>query len=176
MMNKQHKKRLSKRVSYALRHGPEKFNLHLDDEGWVKLEDVFDALRITQEDLDEIMEDSDKVRFEVQGDLIRATYGHSIKKKIHLEAIEPPEVLYHGTYPKVADKIQNGGLKPMGRQYVHLSEETDTAVMVGGRRARDPVIFVVDAKKAFEDGINFYHGNDTTWLAEPIPGKYLKKL
>jgi len=175
-MNKQIKKRLSKRISYALRHGPEKFNLHLDGGGWVEMEDVFNALRITREDLDEIMADSDKVRFELNGTLIRATYGHSIKKKIQLEANEPPETLYHGTYPKVADKIQKDGLKPMGRQYVHLSEETDTAEMVGGRRARRPVIFEVDAKKAFEDGINFYHGNDTTWLAEPIPGRYLKRL
>ena len=37
--------KLSKEVSYALRHHPEEYGLVLDAEGWVALDMLVDALR-----------------------------------------------------------------------------------------------------------------------------------
>ena len=36
---------LSKEISYALRHAPWEYELEMDDEGWVSLEQLLDSLR-----------------------------------------------------------------------------------------------------------------------------------
>ena len=64
---------------------------------------------------------ADKRRHEVVGDRIRALYGHSLPGKLRRETAKPPAMLFHGTSPEAAEKILREGLKPMRRQYVHLS-------------------------------------------------------
>lgn len=91
----------------------------------------------------------------------------------------PPDILYHGTSHKAYEIIMDSGLKPMSRQYVHLSTDTDTAVRVGKRRDKKPVILTVDAKRAYADGVVFYSsGYETVILADFVPAEYLsiKKL
>ena len=94
---------------------------------------------------------------------------------ISKEKVVPPDILYHGTTHKALDSILSTGLKPMNRQYVHLSVDTDTAVQVGKRRDNDPVILVIDAKNASNNGILFYKGNDKVILSDFIPSKYIAK-
>lgn len=174
--------KLSKEISYALRHAPWEYELELDSEGFVPIQQLIDALDesgkydrpITAGDLKHIIAISDKKRHEIQGDKIRALYGHSIPMHISKDVIVPPDVLYHGTTHKALDSIMSAGLKPMGRQYVHLSVDTDTAVQVGKRRDNNPVIMAIDAKKANSDGIVFYKGNDKVILADYIPHDYIK--
>ena len=57
----------------------------------------------------------------------------------------------------------------MGRQYVHLSCDVETAEAVGRRRDRSPIILSIDTKRADGDGVAFYRGNDKVWLADSIP-------
>ena len=124
-------------------------------------------------DIEYIIANSDKTRFEIQGDRVRALYGHTIPMHISKEPIVPPAILYHGTTHKAAQIILKDGLKPMKRQYVHLSVDTDTAVQVGKRRDSDPVIQKIDAAKAHSDGVKFYKGNDKVVLADYIPPEYI---
>lgn len=173
--------KLGKLISYALRHNPQQFNLVPDKEGYVLISDLIAGLlaeeniQIELADIERIMANSDKKRYEIAGDKIRATYGHS-KVQIEKEAIMPPAVLYHGTTHKAYKSIAQEGLKPMQRQFVHLSEEIKTAEIVAKRRESNFVLLEIDAKKAYEDGIKFHHGNDTTWLSEEIGIKYIKVL
>ena len=174
--------KLSKEISYALRHSPWEYELELDSEGFVPVEQLVTAINeggnydrpIVVSDLEHIIEISDKKRHEIKAGKIRALYGHSVSMHISKDAIIPPSVLYHGTTHKALDSILNTGLKPMGRQYVHLSVDTDTAVQVGKRRDNIPVILVIDAKKASSDGVTFYKGNDKVILADYIPQNYIK--
>jgi putative RNA 2'-phosphotransferase len=92
---------------------------------------------------------------------------------ISKEPIVPPAILYHGTTHKAAQIILKDGLKPMKRQYVHLSVDTDTAVQVGKRRDSEPAILKIDAAKAHSDGVKFYKGNDKVVLADYIPPEYI---
>jgi putative RNA 2'-phosphotransferase len=43
---------LSKRMSLALRHKPERFGLVLDAGGWVRVDNVLAALRLTRAELE----------------------------------------------------------------------------------------------------------------------------
>ena len=172
---------LSRTMSYALRHHPESLGLVLDSEGWVPIDDLLAALQkqhdtwhsLSVDDLSAVIAQSDKRRFEMSNNKIRAYYGHSIPAKVIKEAAEPPAILFHGTTPQAANSISVEGLKPMKRQYVHLSADRETALQVARRRTQSPIILCISALEAYQQGINFYLGNDMVWLANAIPVRFI---
>lgn len=176
--------RLSKTMSHALRHAPGDYGLALDAEGWVPVDAFVAALRgrggalagVEFADCEAAMAAASKQRFEVEGGRIRARYGHSVARRIELPPREPPAVLFHGAPPQVAAVIEAEGLRPMGRQYVHLSTDLATALTVGRRRCREPVIFRVDAARAHAEGQRFYAGEDGTWLTDALGAGFLSRL
>ena len=152
---------LSKEVSYALRHAPWEYELEMDEEGWVSVEQLVDALNkdmkwigTSEDDLLVMIDKSEKKRHEISGGKIRAFYGHSIPMHIKKEKM----------------------ILPQGRQYVHLSQDISTAQSVGLRRDNKPCVLQIDAKRAWEDGILFYFGNEKVWLADVIPSKYITEI
>jgi putative RNA 2'-phosphotransferase len=173
--------KLSKAASHALRHAPEEYGLKLDEGGWIEVSAFLDALKsrtcewagITAADLETMIQRSAKQRHEITGARIRALYGHSTHERIAKEAKRPPELLYHGTDPTAAAAILVEGLKPMGRQYVHLSLDLGTAREVGKRKDKEPVILTVRAAEAFDAGVAFYMGNQNVWLADHIPSRFI---
>lgn len=175
---------LSRVISHALRHAPWLYELELDDTGWTAVDALLPALRshsrrwrnVSEHDLARMIERSDKRRYEMRDSKIRALYGHSLPKKLLKERAVPPQVLYHGTAPDTAQIIRGDGLRPMRRQYIHLSVDVQTARAVGGRKAGDPVILKVLAAKAHEAGVAFYRGNDMVWLADQVPPKFIQTL
>ena len=84
---------LSKALSYALRHAPWEYELELDDQGWVLVDDLLNLLaqeksswtNLTINDLHIMIEQSEKKRHEIRGDKIRALYGHSTPNKLTKE-------------------------------------------------------------------------------------------
>jgi putative RNA 2'-phosphotransferase len=167
---------LSRAISHALRHEPWLYELELDDAGWVQVDDLLVALRaekrawrgLSEADLLPMMAQADKQRYEMRGGRIRALYGHSTPQKLSKEPAEPPAILFHGTSPKTVALIRKDGLRPMGRQYVHLSVDNATAAQVGCRKAKDPVILRIRAGAAHVAGVRFYRGNDLVWLADVV--------
>lgn len=184
MDNKKAEKRsnvfISKKMSYCLRHNPQKYGLKLDEYGFVDLQEFLTAMnrmhrfqpKLTEMKIREIINSSDKQRFEIKNGKIGALYGHSIPQMIKRKKATPPDVLYHGTARRFLPSIQKEGLLPMGRQYVHLSADVEMAESVGKRRDNHPAILVIDAKKAHKDGIEFFVGNDEVWLCDEMPSKY----
>ncbi len=174
---------LSKALSYALRHAPWEYELELDDQGWVLVDDLLNLLaqeksswtNLTINDLHIMIEQSEKKRHEIRGDKIRALYGHSTPNKLTKEKATPPSVLYHGTSPKLIKVIMNQGLKPMSRHYVHLSIDVETARQVGSRKASKPIILAIDSEEANKNGVIFYRGNDKVWLADVMSPDYIKR-
>lgn len=172
---------LSKAISHALRHEPWLYELELEDEGWVSVDELLHALRsekpkwrtLNEADLAEMINCSEKKRHELSHGMIRALYGHSVPGRLLKRPAEPPAVLYHGTSPESLMQIQANGLQPMSRQYVHLSIDTATAEQVGGRKARVPVLLEVQAKTATACGLAFYRGNHLVWLADRVPVQFI---
>lgn len=174
---------LSKEISYALRHAPWEYELEIDDEGWVPVEQLLDVLHkdekwrnVSENDLAMMIQKSEKKRHEICNGKIKAYYGHSIPIKIAKEKKVPPEVLYHGTARRFLDSIKEKGLLPKGRQYVHLSQDIETAYSVGVRHDMKPCILKINAAQAWKDGIRFYHGNEKVWLADKISSKYIEEM
>jgi len=176
--------KLSKFLALILRHQPERFGLHLDSEGWASLSEVMEILRglpnfrwATRADVLEIVEHGsgdEKRRFEVAGDRIRARYGHTVSLAPQYPPCTPPPVLYHGTSSHALKHIRAEGLRPMRRQYVHLSADPATAARVGARHAPQPVVLTVRAAEAAAAGIPFYRADEDLYLSGPIPPEFLE--
>lgn len=164
--------RLSKRMSYILRHKPERYDLVLDSRGFVPLQGLAEALKVRVPQIQEVVAGSDKPRFEVFGDKIRALYGHSQPVHLDLKASQPPEILYHGTTRRSVHSIRKKGLLHKGRQYVHLSQTKEQARQVGKRRDSRPVILTVKAGEAHREGIDFYLSGDV-YLVEFLPPQFI---
>lgn len=173
--------RLSKTLAFALRHKPWVYELELDDEGWVSVPQLLAALReerpawrdLNEADLQDVVQHSSKQRYEIRDGLIRALYGHSQVNSVRKQPAAPPEELFHGTSEDVLEIIEHDGLKPMSRQYVHLSVDLKMAQLVAQRKSGKIVILKVDAGLAYRNGIAFYKGNDKVWLADSVPPVYL---
>jgi len=176
--------KLSKEISYALRHAPKEYNLYLDELGFVKISDLLYSINcshhydklITIADLQYIIANSSKKRHQIKDDKIRALYGHSTNDKVLKDKAIPPNILYHGTTHTSIDSIMVDGLKPMSRQYVHLSTDIETAINVGKRKDNNPIVLEINTKIAFNSGVTFYLGNENVWLSDPIPPEYIKRI
>lgn len=88
-----------------------------------------------------------------------------------MEQPEPPEFLYHGTAVRFLADIMRDGLKPMSRQYVHISSDLETAVQTGRRHGK-PVVLVIRAKNFVGDGHSLYRSSNGVWLAKDVPAEY----
>jgi len=51
--------------------------------------------------------------------LIRANQGHSVDVELGYGAVEPPEILYHGTAERFLGSIKREGLVKGKRHHVH---------------------------------------------------------
>ncbi|MBD5467647.1 MAG: hypothetical protein HDR21_05785 [Lachnospiraceae bacterium] len=76
---------LSKEISYALRHAPWEYELEMDEDGWVLIGQLLDALHreerwknVREADLVELMNPFEKKFFEMKDEKIRAFYEHTI--------------------------------------------------------------------------------------------------
>lgn len=146
---------LSKEISYVLRHVPWEYEQEIDEEGWMPVEKLLDALRrlekwknISEINIKEMIEKSEKKRHQIENGRVRAFYGHTTQMKILKEIKRPPNVLYHGTARQYLHSIKENGLLPMSRQYVHLSQKIDIAHSVGMRHDSKPYILRIDARGA----------------------------
>ncbi|KQX45798.1 MULTISPECIES: RNA 2'-phosphotransferase [unclassified Paenibacillus] len=169
---------LSKFMSKILRHSPEEFGLSIDPiDGSCAIADLIEVLRVQTKwseirvsNIEEVVARCEKQRFEINGDRIRARYGHSHDKVSYPMAVTP-NVLYHGTNVQVAPVILKQGLRPMKRQYVHLSEGLHFAILAGQRRGK-LVILAIDTEKASQAGVVFYYAGNEVWLADIVPAEF----
>ena len=173
--------RISRFLSLILRHKPEEIGITLDEHGWAKVEELMNALntkskQIDMEILEEIVRTDEKGRYSFNEDktLIRANQGHSIPVDVELEEVQPPEELWHGTGVKSESAIDEEGLKPMGRLYVHLSKDRETAAQVGKRHGK-LVLYVVKTGEMYRDGYKLFLAKNGVWLTKEVPAKYLRK-
>ncbi len=174
--------KLGKFISLVLRHKPDEAGIELDGHGWADAGELLAGINSTgrtidMEILEEVVRTDSKQRFAFNSDKtrIRACQGHSIPVDLELEERQPPEFLYHGTASRFIGSIEKEGLRPMGRQYVHLSKDLETAKKVGERHGV-PVILKIHSGDMYRDGCRFYLSENGVWLASKVAVKYLERV
>ena len=147
-------KDLSRFISLILRHKPEVIGISLDEHGWANVDELLAGIGrtrpITMEILEEIVRTDEKQRYTFNEDhtRIRAAQGQSIDQT---------------------------GLIPKSRLYVHLSRDQETATKVGKRHG-EPVVYKVAARAMARDGHKFWRSANGVWLTKRIPPEYLEKV
>jgi putative RNA 2'-phosphotransferase len=178
-MDPQKNTKISKYLSFHLRHQPEKIGLSLETGGWVAVDQLLNAAQkqnfpITREELNYVVENNDKKRFSFDetGTKIRANQGHTVTVNLELKPVTPPDILYHGTGEKAIAAILKQGLLKMSRHHVHLSENLETAKKVGQRKGK-VVILIIDAARMFRENYQFFCSDNGVWLVDHVPPQYL---
>lgn len=182
MMNEQQRTDLSRLLALLLRHRGSEHGLVLDAEGFVGVEDLLAVIQrrrgwawVRREHLDDIIATQQKRRYEIVGDAIRAIYGHSVSAAVAYPVVTPPAVLFHGTPRRSVAAILREGLKPMGRQYVHMTDQEALARLTGQRRDAAPAILLIAADRAHASGVVFFLADDGVFLAKHIPAAYVSE-
>jgi len=171
--------RVSKYVSFLLRHNPE--DLEMDEKGFVDLDELVCKVKrrfpvVDKNFLIKLVDESERKRFEMVENKIRALYGHTLPVHVHLKEDKHVARLYHGTTPQAAKEILEKGLQPMRRRWVHLSPTEEIAIEVGKRRTSSPLVLVIDASEARSHGVRFYRATDKVYVCKYVPAKYIKAL
>ena len=172
--------RTSKFLSLVLRHEPEKVGLTLGEAGWVRVDDLLQAvnrhgLSLTLDQLKHVVATSDKKRFAFSedGQRIRANQGHSVEIDLQYPPQTPPQILYHGTATRFLDGIRKDGLQKMERHDVHLSAETKVTLQVGGRHGK-PVLLTIRAGDMQRAGFVFRCSANGVWLVNHVPPDFIE--
>lgn len=171
--------KISKFLSYILRHKPEAIEITLDNEGWVNIDFLIKQTQkhgelLNKELLMQVVSTNDKKRFTISDDglNIRATQGHSTKQvDIQYQEQMPPESLYHGTATRFLNSIKEKGLIAGSRQYVHLSSNEETAISVGERHGK-PIILKINSILMYQKGFKFYLADNNVWLTKHVPNNF----
>jgi putative RNA 2'-phosphotransferase len=173
--------KMSKTLSYWLRHRPDAAGLMLDGGGWADVDAVLAALAreglgSDWETLVQVVEQNDKQRFELSDDTarIRARQGHSVAVEGDWRPSDPPDLLYHGTVERFLEAIWAEGLKPMRRHHVHLSADYRTAERVGLRRGT-PVVLTIEAGRLAATGQPFFLTGNGVWLTGNVSVLWIRR-
>ena len=174
-------KKISKKLSFVLRHRPDSIGIALNEAGWVAVDALLAALAgssaaLTRAELEQIVATCDKKRFALSpdGSMIRAVQGHSIPVTLGHPPAVPPELLFHGTIERFLPDILRDGLKPGARHDVHLSPDEATARRVGARRGQ-PVILIIQAGEMHRDGHAFQIAGNGVWLTPHVPPRHIRR-
>lgn len=169
----------SRRLSYLLRHAPAS-EFPLSRSGWASVSAVCNELKISAEQLQEIVDSDEKGRYKLveptySEAVIKAVQGHSTEQvSMEFPKETPPDMLFHGTPVRNLNSILENGLHSSSRHYIHLSADTATAEAVGLRGSDNAAILRVDTKQMVADGFSFYIAENKVWLVDGnIDPKYL---
>ncbi|KAI0039661.1 hypothetical protein FA95DRAFT_1001351 [Auriscalpium vulgare] len=179
--------RVSKTLSWILRHGAKAEGLPMREDGFVRVADLLATPKIQTtglhlERLQEIVRADGKQRYTLlegpdaaraeAGDVwwIRANQGHSMKDvKLDLKpvlSVDDIPMAVHGTNKKAWDSISTQGLSKMTRNHIHLAQGVPGDGVLSGMRASSQVYIYIDVQKALDAGFEFFLSENGVVLTE----------
>ena len=175
---------LGRIIAGVLRHFPEKLGVMIDGHGWVDISEFVEAIGISRSGfhwlrnhhIDAIALTDPKGRYQLDGGMVRATYGHTID--VNLDDLPPADIdeFFYPVTEEEIDIILEGGLNPIDRKNVHLSGSIEKALEAGRVRTEEPLIIKIDGAKAKKDGIEIYHAGKDVYITDRIDAKYISKV
>lgn len=169
-------KERSKKLSWLLRHGANESGLAMDSAGFAAIDDVLRHTRLDRAELDTVVAENNKSRFEIQGVRVRAVQGHSLEgTPVTLEGLEQSwqlvvddARLFHGTNVDAARSILRNeqGIHSAARSHVHLAAAVDATV---GKRAGVDVMLVIEPTKLRAAGFALFRAPNGVVLTRGVP-------
>jgi len=184
LMSEQELNSLSRIMAGALRHFPDKLGLMMDGKGWVEISSLIDAIGtgrsgfswLRPHHIEALVCTDPRERYQIDGGMIRATYGHTIDVNLDDLPHADLDYFYYPVTEEEADIILEGGLHPIERKKVHLSGNIEKAIEAGKVRTEKPLILKIDGSKAKKDGIIIYHAGKDVFVTDSVDAKYISKV
>ncbi|KAJ3729976.1 KptA family-domain-containing protein [Lentinula guzmanii] len=173
--------RLSKTLSWLLRHGAQSEGLPMRPDGYVKVANLLENPKIKSQSLDlaglqQIVNADLKHRYSLvcEDDVwwIKANQGHSIKAvKLDLKpvlSIEdiPSRTAVHGTTKVAWQSISSQGLSKMTRNHIHLAQGVTGKNVISGMRKSCDIFIFINIPKALAAGTKFFLSDNGVVLTE----------
>lgn len=172
-MDKHTIRRGSHLLSKLLRFSGREVGLTVDPAGWVPLGEVLRVARLSRADVEAIVKENNKARFQLDDERIRACQGHGVRLGVDPVALEQswevytgPDSIWHGTRIEALPAIAEAGLLPGDRTHVHLAEAPDSRV---GKRAHVAVLLEVSAKALRLAGLHVFRSANGVVLVRRVP-------
>jgi len=167
--------RLSKLLSFLLRHRPDALGLELDAEGWTELPRLIERINakrrlpftLERRHVVELAEGEGRRRFELKEGRLRARGGHSVDGVDADPANGTPDFLYLTVDIADAAEAELDG-ECRGDLTLVPDEPEEPA---GG-----DVVLVVEAARAIRGGVKIEEVGGRRWKALTIPAKYVLNL
>ena len=181
LMNDFEMEKLGRMMAGILRHG--KFDLPMDKQGFVQMRAVIGAIRdhnsrmhwLRPHHVIALVETDPKGRYQIVGDSVRATYGHTLEDlDLQLPTDNIPDELYYPASEEEAEIILEAGLFPSDRAMVHLSLTYQDAYNAGSVRLEDPTILAIDVDKCFDAGFDIGKAGKTVFLCKQVPADCIR--
>jgi 2'-phosphotransferase len=175
--------KISKSMTYILRHGIIDRSINIDKDGYVMMDDLMkqpEMKKVSIDDIKHVVKTSDKKRFSLKEIddvfMIRANQGHSKEvgdmiddETLLTKITEPLPMCVHGTDHNAWKVISKTGLSPMKRKHIHLASGlAHDASVVSGMRKNSKVVIHIDMKKAIDKGKTFYLSSNGVILTPDV--------
>ncbi|KAJ7366897.1 KptA family-domain-containing protein [Mycena albidolilacea] len=177
--------RVSKTLSWILRHGAKSEGLAMRPDGFVKVTDLLANPKLKTLDLaalQEIVKADAKQRYDLVFEegadseagvwWMKANQGHSIKAvKLDLVPISsasdlPTGIAVHGTTLAAWESISTQGLSKMKRNHIHLAQGVVGENVISGVRGSSQVFIFIDVQRVIDAGLKFFLSNNGVILTE----------
>lgn len=184
LMSTEELDRMGRTMAGTLRHFPDKFDLEMDEHGFVDIRDFINSVQrkyhklkwLRSHHIVAIIETDPKGRYEYRDGRIRATYGHSIDIDLDLPTKGIPDMLFYPTTQEEVDIVIETGLRPSDRKKVHLSKTYNDAMSAGKVRTPNPVILEIDTSAAQAAGVVIQKAGKTVYLTDEVPPDFIRRL
>ncbi|KAJ7483309.1 KptA family-domain-containing protein [Mycena latifolia] len=163
--------RISRELSYILRHGAKSEGLPIRPDGYADVDVLLRHRSFRGVDfstLESVVKNDPKQRYHLLYEprpdstrswWIRANQGHSMSDisldMKRITSIKEIPMAVHGTTMKAWEIISKQGLSRMSRNHIHLAQGVVGAVTSGMRSSSEVMIFI-DVERALEEDIKFY--------------------
>ncbi|CAG0919255.1 unnamed protein product [Notodromas monacha] len=187
--------KLSKTMSWLLRHGALKEGVEISSDGFVRVGDILSRKEFagcTLKDVQRIVEQDKKTRFCLRERCgtyeIKANQGHSIRVEDLelLPVLSKEEIageLVHGTYETAWEKIKDEGIRCQNRNHVHMAVDLcagkiDERREIPGIRSSCEILIYIDLEAALRSGTRFFKSPNGVILSPDVinPNFFMKVL
>ncbi len=185
LMNEFEIEGLGRILAGMLRHFPENYGVRLDDHGWVKIYSIVPAIRarrksfgwLTARHIESMALTDPKGRYQVSKDHeIRAAYGHTLPLEMDdLPTDNIPPELYYQTTDEELEFINETGISPSDKTWIHLSKTYRQAFVSGLYHVDSPTVVGIDTAKLADAGYPVYRATDDVFLVREIPPEFIVK-
>lgn len=147
---------LEKELSYILGRRPDEFGLIPDQEGYISIKDLIQVYTqlgktLTRNDINEILLKG--TRLEIKENKIRAREIFFSIENIDLDLL--PNTLFTFIRERAHETVFMQGIR-YTNSWVPLFRDRDSALRVGNRRTKDPVILEITTNGFRASGVNAY--------------------